>query len=292
MVQTEVNWVVNSSSLFAMGFLLKQDPFLRFWLFRNSENLYLKHGHEIVGSFVFYQLVYAYFAPWFNRLVFRSQYTSIKDRKTKVNFDIHTVSSVQCLVTFYSIAPTLLLPMGLNVVTYRDELASMASALAVGYFLWDLLICVRYFNLYGFEFLAHALSSLYVFTVSLRPFCQAWVGKFLLFEASTPFVNNNWFIAQLSKGSSKPVVPMWVNAVNGVLLLVTFFSVRILWGFTAIGILIFQMWKVRSSLPLKQSAILCALNLILNTLNVFWFSKMLKLAKKMVNGSGRPAKSM
>ncbi|QLL33751.1 hypothetical protein HG536_0F00760 [Torulaspora globosa] len=272
--------------------LLKEDPFLRFSLFPNSDNLYLLHGHEIIGSLVFYQVVYAYVAPWFNRLVFRERYRSIRDAKTRIDFDIHTVSSVQCLVTFYTIAPTLFLPMDLNVVTYRNELVCLASALAVGYFLWDLLVCVRHFNLYGFEFLAHAASSLYVFMLSLKPFCQAWVPKFLLFEASTPFVNNNWFIAQLSRGASKPVVPMWVNALNGLLLLVTFFSVRILWGFVGVSILAFQMWKVRTALPVIQSAILCALNMILNTLNLFWFYKMLKLAKKMANGSSRAAKSM
>lgn len=274
-----------------MRYLLANDPFLRFSLFPNSENLYLLHGHEIIGSLVFYQLVYAYVAPWFNKLVFRERYTSIRDRKTRINFDIHTVSNVQCLVTFYTIAPTLFLPMNLNVVTYRNELVSMASSLAIGYFLWDLLICLRYFSLYGFEFLAHAVSSLYVFTLSLKPFCQAWVAKFLLFEASTPFVNNNWFIAQLSKSSSRPPVPMWVNALNGLLLLLTFFLVRIVWGFSAILILAHQMWKVRSTLPVTESVILCALNFILNTLNVFWLSKMLKLAKKMAAGSSTAAKS-
>ncbi|QLQ78599.1 hypothetical protein HG537_0A08460 [Torulaspora globosa] len=272
--------------------LIKDDPFLRFSLFPNSDNLYLLHLHEIIGSFVFYQLVYAYVAPWLNRLVFRDKYSSISDAKTRINFDIHTVSSVQCLVTFYTIAPTLFLPMNLNVVTYRNELVCMASSMAIGYFLWDLLICIRYFNLYGFEFLAHAASSLYVFLLSLKPFCQNWVSKFLLFEASTPFVNNNWFIAQLSRGSSKPVVPLWVNALNGLLLMTTFFCVRILWGFIGVSILIFQMYKVRNALPIIQSAILCVLNLILNTLNLFWFYKMLKLAKKMVNGSTRTTKSM
>lgn len=274
-----------------MKLLLEEDPFLRFSLFPRSENLYLLHAHEVVGAFVFYQLTYAYFAPWFNRLVFRGGYTSIGDSKTRVNFDIHTVSYVQCVVTFWSIAPTLLLPMNLSLVSYQNELATMASALAMGYFLWDLYICVRHYSLYGFEFLAHALSSLYVFTLGLKPYCQAWIGKFLLFEASTPFVNNNWFIAQLSKSSSRTVVPDWFNVANGLLLLGTFFSVRILWGFVAVSILLCQMWKERHELPVVQSAILLSLNLILNTLNLFWFRKMLRLAKKMVSRSSSGAKN-
>lgn len=275
-----------------MKLLPDQDPFLRFSLFPGSDNLYLLHAHEVIGAFVFYQATYAWFAPWFNRLVFRHGYTSIGDRKTKINFDIHTVSNVQCVVTFWSIAPTLLLPMNLSVVSYENELASMAAAFAVGYFLWDLFICVRYFSLYGFEFLAHAMSSLYVFTLGLKPFCQAWIGKFLLFEASTPFVNNNWFIAQLSRGSAKSIVPDWFNIANGLLLIGTFFLVRIVWGFVAVSILLCQMWRERHELPLVQSGILLALNLVLNTLNLFWLNKMLRLAKKMMGRSSTRSKSI
>lgn len=271
--------------------LLKSDPFLKFSFYPNSDNLYLLHLHEIIGSFVFYQVVNAYVAPWLNRLIFKEHYTSIDDKKVKINFDIHTVSNIQCLVSFYTIAPILLLPVGLNIVTYHDEVSSMVSAFSMGYFLWDLFICVRYFKLYGFEFLAHALGSLYVFTISLRPFCQPWVAKFLIFEASTPFVNTNFFIAQLSRGAAKPVVPMWVNAINGLLLLVVFFTVRIVWGFTAVGILIRQMWKVRSQLPMTQSVFILTLNAAMNTLNLFWFKKMLKLARKMLKGPSKVSKT-
>lgn len=273
-------------------FLLKDDPFLKLSLFPHSDNLYLLHGHEIVGSFIFYQIAYVYLAPWLNKVIFGHRYLSIRDRKVKINFDIHTVSNIQCAVTFYSIAPTLFLSMNLDVVTYKDNLCSMASALSVGYFLWDLFICIRYFKLYGFEFLAHALSSLYVFSLALKPFCQAWVSKFLLFEASTPFVNNNWYISQLSRGAAKPVVPVWFNMLNGLLLLVVFFSIRIAWGFTGVLLLLGKMWKVRDQLPMVQSAILLTLNIALNTLNVFWFTKMLKLAKKMLKGSAKVSKNV
>lgn len=270
--------------------LLEKDPFLKFSIFPNSDNLYLLHLHEIIGSFVFYQVVNAYIAPWLNKAIFKSHYTSIDDEKVRVNFDIHTVSNIQCLISFYTIAPILLLPVGLDIVMYHDELCSMVSALTMGYFLWDCYICVKHFKLYGFEFLAHALSSLYVFTVSLRPFCQPWVGKFLLFEASTPFVNTNFFIAQMSRGSTDAVVPPWFNMLNGLLLLVTFFSVRILWGFTAVTLLMRQMWKSRHQLPLVQSMILLVLKVGLNTLNIVWFKKMLKLAKKMMGGSSKVSK--
>lgn len=267
------------------------DPLIGLSLFPESENLYLKHLHEIVGSFFFYVIVYLYVAPCLNALIFGKHYTSIGDKIVKRNFDIHTVSHIQCIVTMFAIVPVICTPLNLNVVTYRDDRCAMSAALTVGYFLWDLGICLLHYELYGFEFLAHCLSSLYVIGLGLKPFCLGWAGKFLLFEASTPFVNNNWFITQLSRGASKPPVPFWFNVLNGLLLMGVFFTVRILWGFSAIVLLMQQMWKVRDQLPKLQTFILLSLNLTLNILNLFWFSKMVKIAKKMAKGSDKVTKN-
>ena len=40
----------------------------------------------------------------------------------------------------------------------------MVQALAAGYFLWDLGICVRYFGVFGVGLLAHAVAALVVFS--------------------------------------------------------------------------------------------------------------------------------
>ncbi|AQZ11887.1 TDA4 (YJR116W) [Zygosaccharomyces parabailii] len=271
--------------------LLSEDPFLPYSLFPQSDNLYLLHLHEILGALLFYVAVYQWVAPVLNRLIFGKHYTSIQKPKVRVDFDVHTVSHIQCIVTMYVIAPIIRRPMDLNVVTYKDDLCAMASSVTLGYFLWDLGVCILHYELYGLQFMAHCLSSLYVVALTLKPFCLSWAGKFLLFEASTPFVNNNWFITQLSRGASKPVVPLWFNVLNGLLLLAVFFTVRILWGFTAILLLIHQMWKVRDQLPVLQTCILLSLNVTLNSLNVFWFYKMLRIARKMANGSSKVTKS-
>lgn len=268
-----------------------EDPLIGWSLFPQSENLYLKHLHEILGSVLFYVVVYQWVAPFLNRLLFGKHYTSIHDPGVKINFDVHTVSYFQCCITMYAIAPVIFTSLNLNVVTYKDDRCAMATALTLGYFIWDLGVCLLHYELYGLEFLAHCLSSLYVMGLSLRPFCLAWAGKFLIFEASTPFVNNNWFITQLSRGASKPPVPFWFNVLNGLLLMAVFFTVRIVWGFAAILLLLQQMWKVRDQLPMCQTIILLSINVILNTLNIFWFSKMVKIAKKMAKGSGKVTKS-
>jgi hypothetical protein len=40
----------------------------------------------------------------------------------------------------------------------------MVQAFSCGYFLWDLYVCVRYYGLFGFGMLAHAISSLLVYS--------------------------------------------------------------------------------------------------------------------------------
>lgn len=263
-----------------------EDPLLRYSWNLDSHNLYYKHGHEIVGSFIFYQIIfYPYLAPWICRFLFGKYYTNLKDTKVRINYDIHMVSMMQCLISLALISPILFTPLDPHLATYHNSYLSMISAVTIGYFLWDLYICLKHLDLFGFGFLIHAILSLAVFTVSLRPMCQTWIGKFLIFEISTPFVNINWYISQLSRGSNISVVPMWFNMLNGILLIITFFTVRIVWGLIAITLLIQQMWKIRDLLPKYISVLIISINIVLNCLNLIWFQKMIKIAQKMANKS-------
>ena len=57
----------------------------------------------------------------------------------------------------------------------------------VGYFIWDLVICIM--ESWGIGFLVHAILCLLVYSLSLLPFAL-WAGvACLLFELSTPFGN-------------------------------------------------------------------------------------------------------
>ncbi|EJT41597.1 TDA4-like protein [Saccharomyces kudriavzevii IFO 1802] len=194
---------------------------------------------------------------------------------------------IQAIVSNTVLLPTLTTPMHYNVVTYTDSYSSMVSSLSAGYFIWDLTMCMRHFKLYGIEFTGHAVGSVYVMLLSLRPFCQPWIGRFLIYEASTPFVNINWFIMQCN-AKSKNCIPLWFNVVNGLLLMTVFFVVRICWGTIASALLFKQMWNVRDELPKVSAVAMMSLNIFMNWLNVLWFKKMLKIAKKLAKPA--PAK--
>ncbi|CEP63867.1 Tda4p LALA0_S09e04280g [Lachancea lanzarotensis] len=260
------------------------DPFLAISPFKNSENLLLRHSLEVVVSFLVYLLIVERkLAPAINRRIFKQHYTQGLDRNTRLNFDIHTVSMVQCVISLALTAPILLQPLNTSVATFQDPFNSMVAAVTCGYFLWDLYVCLKHYALFGPGFLGHAVASLYVFVVSLRPFCQSWIGKFLIFEASTPFVNINWYVSQLarSSSSSSAVVPLWFNALNGAMLILTFFLVRIVWGFSAVVILVRQLWHERDLVPFWLPITVMPLNIGLNCLNVVWLKKMIHIAKKM-----------
>lgn len=268
------------------------DPLLKYSWFPKSQNYYLLHLHEIIYSFIFYQLVSTYLAPLVNKIVFGDRYIKIADQELKIDFDIHIVSMVQACVSLYILWPVLTLPLtSYNIATYQNDYCSMVTSLSAGYFIWDLIVCLRYFKVYGFQYLIHAIFALAASLVPLLPVCQVWVPKFLLYEASTPFVNVNWFIMQMlapsKKSNLKPAkVPTWLNLINGVLLMIIFFSVRILWGNLAQFVYFYQMYKYRSdmtTLKVQLAVILAIITLILNSLNVFWFSKMVKIAKKLAN---------
>ncbi|CAL9734289.1 hypothetical protein MOSE0_E02630 [Monosporozyma servazzii] len=290
---------VNSTLTGSQIIIQTVDPLLKYSWFSQSNNYYLLHLHEIAYAFLFYQTISSFIAPMVNRLIFGERYTSIKDEKLKIDFDIHVVSMVQALISLYIIWPVLTLPFfSHNIATYQNDYCSMVSSLSAGYFVWDLIVCLKYIHIYGFQYLIHAVVALYGSLVPLMPVIQVWVPKILMYEASTPFVNINWYIMQLTSpptaSNLKPVnVPMWFNALNGVCLMAVFFVVRIVWGNIAQVMYFHQLFKYRNDMTTLKaylSLLLAFVALVLNILNMFWFNKMLKIAKKLSSPSDKNKK--
>lgn len=259
------------------------DPFLEWRPFvTNPSSYYEAHYHEIIASIVFYQLLYV-LSPLISRSTFGEHYDKLS-KSSKLNFDIHVVSMVQCIISILVIIPLIGDEhLSANTVLHYTPYAAFVSSITIGYFVWDLFVCIRHFKLFGVGFLVHAIASLFVFCSTLRPFCLGWVASFLSFELSTPFVNVNWFANKLPTGA----IPNWVIAVNGLLLIVVFFFVRIVWGFYAIYWVLCEFWKYRDQVPVVLCVIVVILNVGLDTLNVFWFQKMIQIAAKKFNSSSK-----
>ncbi|KAK6457785.1 TLC domain-containing protein [Scheffersomyces xylosifermentans] len=270
-----------------------EDPFLQYRPFpENPTNYFTAHWHEIIGAFVFYYGTQIISAP-LSAHYFGKPYTSLPP-KIKVNFDIHVVSMIQCVISIAILIPMWNHPNWANrledpitSITGASDYGSLVSAVTAGYFIWDLLVCFQHFSVFGVGFLFHAFAALYVFCCCLIPFCQPWIPAFLLFELSTPFVNFNWFASRLPAGtfSDRSIV------INGLCLLFTFFSVRIVWGLYAVKLVATDMFAAWDETPIVLPITVLSLNVFLNLLNIYWFYKMVAIAKKKIFGKKKPIKS-
>lgn len=135
------------------------------------------HAHEVVLAFVFYQVIHSFVSPWLSPILFPQSYPKLSPR-TKLNWDIHVVSLVQSV---------LINVIALWIMYVDEERWSMSpaervfgytgacgfiQALAVGYFVYDLIVSAVHIKMFGIGMLFHAISALWVFSlgfVSLIP---------------------------------------------------------------------------------------------------------------------------
>ncbi|KAI9764433.1 MAG: hypothetical protein M1840_008456 [Geoglossum simile] len=271
------------------------------------------HVHEVFLAFTLYHLTCTQISPRISALLFPRHYPKLSVR-TRINWDVHVVSLLQS---------TLINSLALWVMWADGERAAMSwqervwgytgaggmiQGFAAGYFLWDLMVSWKYLDLFGWGLLAHAVSALVVFSLGFRPFVNYYGPTFILYELSSPFLNFHWFFDKVNMTGSRP------QFYNGLALLVTFFSCRLVWG-TYQSVRVYQdVWAAlqnpgtdhRNStsvpgvspplhyseeggimrfagpqvIPVWLAITYLGSNVILNTLNFFWFGKMIDAVKK------------
>jgi hypothetical protein len=129
------------------------------------------HIHEVVAAFAIYQLTLSYLSPLITQLFFAEKFARL-NKRTQFNWHVHVVAFVQSIIVCV---------LALWVVVYDKERPHMntwqervfgytgslglVQAFAAGYFVWDLYICVRFYSLYGFGMLAHAIGALTVYSL-------------------------------------------------------------------------------------------------------------------------------
>ncbi|OCK78095.1 DUF887-domain-containing protein [Lepidopterella palustris CBS 459.81] len=285
------------------------------------------HLHEVLFAFTIYSIVNNYIAPAVSTRLFPTIYPHFNSR-TKLNWDVHVVSLVQsCLIN----------TMALWVMWYDKERADMnwkekvwgytgASGLiqgfATGYFVWDLCITTVNVKIFGLGMLAHAVSALFVFSLGFRPFLNFYGPTFILYELSSPFLNIHWFCDKLNMTGSK------IQLYNGMALLFTFFSCRLIWGSYQSFYVFGDVYRAIASggmfthdteagttarapsydaqseimrfaanrrVPVWLAISYLGANITLNSLNWFWFAKMIETVRKRFDpplGTKRPDKKL
>ncbi|KAI9096989.1 TLC domain-containing protein [Phlyctochytrium arcticum] len=154
-----------------------------------------------------------------------------------------------------------------------DEQAGRVYSVACGYFLWDAIICLKNIRTNGIGFAMHGVSCLAVFLLSFKPFLMYYGGWFLLFELSTPFLNIHWFCDKTGRSGSR------LQLINGLILLAVFFGARIVLGFYSSYHFYLDMQDQSDRISTVNKVVYFVANVLLNSLNVFWFIKMVKAVR-------------
>ncbi|KAI0415319.1 TLC domain-containing protein [Xylaria grammica] len=276
------------------------------------------HIHEIVIIAGFYEFVRSVVSPVLSRRLFPAQYNALSKKK-KLNWDVHVVSLVQSTTINALALWVMYVDEERRQMDWQERLwgysggAAMIQALATGYFLWDLFVTAANVNIFGLGMLAHAVSALLVYSFGFRPFVNYYSCVFILWELSSPFLNIHWFFDKLGMTGSR------AQLYNGLVLIGTFFSCRLVWG-TYQSVVIYrdllaginqtpsvpslspsadiekdaaatdvfparyaesmQFVTASTSVPLWLAAIYIGSNLTLNSLNFYWFFKMIEAVRK------------
>ncbi|KAF9967622.1 hypothetical protein BGZ70_008833 [Mortierella alpina] len=213
--------------------------------------------------------------------LFPNTYPQLAKAK-KLNWDVHVVSSVHAIAIVLLSTPLLWNETLMqNKIFGYDFYAGQVYAIACGYFLWDTIHSIRHMKEFGIGFVFHGFCSFSVFIFSFRPFLQYYGSVFLMFELSTPFLNIHWFMDKLGLTGSI------YQLINGVVLLVVFFGARIVFGIYMSYQTYLNVMPVLDQIPWHLIVVYSAANVVLNTLNLFWFYKMIESLMKRFSPSSK-----
>ncbi|OJD31285.1 uncharacterized protein BKCO1_5000018 [Diplodia corticola] len=289
------------------------------------------HIHELLFAVLLYHITNTVISPWLSTRLFPNIYPQF-NKRTRINWDVHVVSLVQstlinALALWVSYVDNERAEMDWEGRVWGYTGASgLIVAFSCGYFVWDLWISLRYVKVFGLGLLAHAVSALSVYSFGFRPFVNFYAPTFILYELSSPFLNIHWFCDKLNMTGSK------LQLYNGFCLLGTFFAARLCWGTYQSYHVFADIYRAvqagglvsgpglaglgagadsatveeqarptaetmrfaeGTEVPVWLAATYLAANLTLNSLNFFWFNKMIETVRKRFQpplGTMRPEK--
>lgn len=167
----------------------------------------------------------------------------------------------------------------------ESNVIEVLAILILGYFVWDVLICVLDVTKYGVTFLLHGLLSLiglYVQVASARCRMLGFVAMFAASEISTPFLHCRWYCIKAKQTDTAYF--RWANF----LFLLSFFLMRIMY----MPIFVFPLfWKdcvelrYLHNMSIYRRLLQCVMSMAWTLLNYYWGSFLLySQMKQIFNG--------
>ncbi|XP_006727931.1 TLC domain-containing protein 4 [Halichoerus grypus] len=235
----------------------------------------------VFTSFLTFQLLFYFISFWFSAKV-SPGFNSLSFEK-KIEWNSRVGSTCHSLVVGL---------FGLYILIFDEvakadplwgdsSLVKVNISIASGYLISDLLILILYWKVIGDKyFIIHHCTALYAYHFVLGDGVLAYIGNFrLLAELSSPFVNQRWFFEALKYPKFSKA-----NVINGILMTVVFFIVRIVsippfygYIYSVIGTEAY----IRLGFLIQCSWIFtCA---ILDGMNVMWMIKITKGCIKVIS---------
>ncbi|ORX78512.1 hypothetical protein BCR32DRAFT_295000 [Anaeromyces robustus] len=245
---------------------------------------------NILSFFLFFSILYLsldiiFTKIWKNKYYLKLPEIKRKDWNSKIVAFIHAIIiSTFCISLIYKYG----FPWNKTEKDYNDreiDLYYKAISISTGYFMWDIIYCLSDVKRSGMSFVIHGVCAflIYVFTFKHHVLGH-YAILFLNYEISTIFLNIYWILDKLDLTGSI------LQLVNALLLVVTFFSVRIVSGNITICKLLYDIFFAR-----KLTSVYLSLYFFINIvpmqiLNFIWFYKMIRSILRHFDSPGKPTK--
>ncbi|KAG7087439.1 hypothetical protein E1B28_013405 [Marasmius oreades] len=246
------------------------------------------HLPTLINWFIIFNFVQLVISPIISSLV-STTYPTIKNKQ---KWHMHIISQVHVLAVLPLVLRCLSAePLANDKLYGWDDRFGTLNAIAAAYFLWDTLNELILADNLGF--VLHGFACLVIYTFTFSPFLCYFATRCLLWESSTFFLNNHWFVLPGStlltqteeKGGrfldKTKQAGSTLQLVNGILLIAVFFCVRIVHGLWTS----YNFWRtiMGADLPFALYIAYCTGNLLLNGLNLMWFRKMIRVLQRRFN---------
>lgn len=132
------------------------------------------HFHEVLFAFGLYTIVGSVVSPAISPRICPNVYPKL-NKRTRLSWDVHVVSLVQSILisvlSLYSIfcdeeRKELRLRANWEARVWEyTGMGGLLQSFALGYFVWDLIMCAMHVDIFGWGMLAHAVSAVSVFAL-------------------------------------------------------------------------------------------------------------------------------
>ena len=187
------------------------------------------HIHQVLLAFVAYHFINIIYSPFVSARLFPKHYSHFTV-KSKFIWDLNVVrlfkSPIIVFLSLYAVTTY----DGSATTDWKERVwgytasGGTAQAVALAFFLWEIIIAVQHFEILGWPMLLHSISSSLGATLAFRPLFNYYFTRYLLVELITVFWILEPLFEKVDMGKSR------AQLCNSVILLVSFFICRILWG--------------------------------------------------------------